>query len=146
MKFRAAAAALALGVAGGCASVGAAHADPAPAPPPAPKTTIDGDGTYAVGTDIAPGTYTSAGPAGDYACYWKRTNGSDTIDSAMTKKAQVVRIEPTDTAFKTSHCQPWQLTDCTTGCQSPEASPQDLLGQVLGYLATHRPVGPPPPG
>ena len=41
-----------------------------PGPPPAPKTTIDNDGTYVVGTDIVPGTYTSAGPAGDIACFW----------------------------------------------------------------------------
>ncbi|EUA88892.1 putative conserved membrane protein [Mycobacterium ulcerans str. Harvey] len=53
-----------LGAAGlllaGWAAMGVAAADPQPAPP-ALKTTMDHDGTYAVGTDIVPGTYTSAG-------------------------------------------------------------------------------------
>ena len=59
-------------------AAGVAHAQPAPpapAPPPAPRTTIDADGTYAVGTEIVPGTYSSAGPIQDSACYWKRTSG-----------------------------------------------------------------------
>ena len=42
---------------------------PSPSPSPAPpaaalKTLIDADGTYKVGVDIAPGTYTSGGPDG----------------------------------------------------------------------------------
>src|ERR1700739_58559 len=71
------------------AAAGLASADP-PAPPPGPapgrppgppppgaKTTIDHDGTYAVGTDIVPGTYTSAGPVGSGTCYWKRVGSGD---------------------------------------------------------------------
>src|SRR5581483_1833328 len=91
------------------ASAGLASADPpAPPPPPAPapaqpgpgaKTTIDHDGTFAVGTDIVPGTYTSAGPVGNGVCYWKRLgsgdDGKQLVDNAMSKKPQVVRIEPT---------------------------------------------------
>ncbi len=50
-------------LAGWAGSVGLAGADPEPAP--TPKTAIDSDGTYAVGIDIAPGTYSSAGPVGD---------------------------------------------------------------------------------
>lgn len=46
-------------LAGWAGSVGLAGADPEPAP--TPKTAIDSDGTYAVGIDIAPGTYSSAG-------------------------------------------------------------------------------------
>ena len=30
---------------------------------PGPKSILRGDGTYRVGTDIAPGTYVSAGPS-----------------------------------------------------------------------------------
>lgn len=48
-------------LAGWAGSVGLAGADPEPAP--TPKTAIDSDGTYAVGIDIAPGTYSSAGPS-----------------------------------------------------------------------------------
>ncbi len=111
------------------ASAGLAHAQPAPspAPPPAPKTTIDADGTYAVGTDIAPGTYASAGPIPDGACYWKRSNGDTLVDNALTKKPQVVQIEPGDTAFTTNDCQPWQLTNAAP---PPQPGPGDLLGQL----------------
>src|SRR5579884_1132744 len=79
---------------------------PPQAAPPGPKTTIDHDGTFTVGTDIVPGVYTSAGPAQGHTCYWKRTNGSDIVDNAMSKKPQVVQIDPTDKTFKTDGCQP----------------------------------------
>ena len=57
-----------------CVAGGTAHAEPdaTPAPAPAPAVAIDADGTYAVGTDIAPGTYQSPGPVEGDACYWKR--------------------------------------------------------------------------
>jgi hypothetical protein len=104
----------------------------APAPPGAPaaagvpKTTIDHDGTYAVGTDIAPGTYSSAGPVGNGTCYWKRVGNPDgaLIDNALTKKPQVVQIEPTDKAFKTDGCQVWQ--------QTGDAPPTELPGPIAG--------------
>ena len=82
-----------------------------PPPPPGPKTTFEGDGTYAVGTDIAPGVYQSAGPVEDGACYWKRVKGDGIVDNAMTKKPQIVQIDATDTSFTTSECQQWQKTD-----------------------------------
>jgi hypothetical protein len=135
MRAKRAAAIAAALVLGGGASAGIAGADPAP--PPGPKTTIDGDGTYAVGTDIAPGTYSSAGPVGDGTCYWKRVNGTDIVDNALSKKAQVVQIDPTDTAFKTNGCQPWQQTDCMPGCAPPPMSPQDVLGQIGRLIAPH---------
>jgi hypothetical protein len=141
---RTAAVAVAIVLVGAAASTATAHADPAPAPPPAPKTTIDADGTYAVGKDIQPGTYSSAGPVGDGACYWKRVNGTNIVDNALTKKAQIVAIEPTDTTFTTNECQQWQLTDAPV----PVPSPGDLLGQ-LGQLApiiAHGPAAPPPSG
>ena len=54
---------------------------PALAPSPAPVPTIDPSpattlsaGTYAVGTDIAPGTYST--PGGGY-CYWARLKAAD---------------------------------------------------------------------
>jgi hypothetical protein len=123
-------------------SAATAQADPPPEPPPGPKTTIDADGTYAVGKDIQPGNYSSAGPVGDGACYWKRVSGSDIVDNALTKKAQIVQIAPTDTAFTTNECQSWQLTDAPV----PVQNPGDLLGQ-LGQLAPiiARGPGAPPP-
>ncbi len=73
---------------------------------------MDHDGTYVVGTDILPGTYSSAGPVGNGTCYWKRMGNPDgaLIDNALSKKPQVVQIEPTDKAFRTTGCQPWQNT------------------------------------
>ena len=128
---------------GWCASAGVAHAEPEPAPPPpAPKTTIDADGTYAVGTEIVPGTYASAGPIADGACYWKRTGATDLLDNALTKKPQVVVIEPTDTSFTTNDCQPWQKTDAPP---PPQPGPGDLLGQLGDFVGRGILSGPPPP-
>jgi len=99
---------------------------PAPTPAAAPKTTIDQDGTYAVGTDIVPGVYSTAGPVGNGTCYWKRTANPDgaMIDNALSKKPQVVRIDATDKTFRTSGCQPWQNT--------PDATPADVPGPIAG--------------
>src|SRR6478672_8694238 len=148
---RTAAVAAAIVLVGSAALTATAQADPTPAPAPGPgsapgptKTTIDADGTYTVGTDIQPGTYSSAGPVGDGACYWKRVNGTNIVDNALSKKAQIVAIDPTDTTFTTNECQQWQLTDAPV----PVPSPGDLLGQ-LGQLApiiAHGPAAPPPPG
>jgi hypothetical protein len=115
----------------GVVSAGTGWADPAPpSPPSGPKTTIDADGTYAVGTDIAPGVYQSAGPVEGGTCYWKRSNGDGIVDNAMTKKAQTVQIDPTDSSFTTNECQQWQKTDAAP---PPKPNPADLLGQ-LGAL------------
>jgi hypothetical protein len=128
-----------LALAGCCVSAGTAMADP-PAPPPpapappAPTTTMDHDGTYKVGTDIVPGAYSSAGPVGSGTCYWKRVSSSgDIIDNALSKKAQVVQIDPSDASFKTNGCQPWQMTDAPP----PAAVPPLIAGaQLGGYLNT----------
>ncbi|WP_115279301.1 hypothetical protein [Mycolicibacterium tokaiense] len=128
----------------GLGAAGTAHAEPEPTPAPAgPKTSIDAGGTYAVGTDIAPGTWQSPGPVEGNACYWKRVGGDQILDNAMSKKAQAVQIEATDTAFTTSGCQPWQKTDCAPGCLPAPASPLDVLGQ-LGRVLTG-PKTPPAP-
>ena len=114
-----------------------ASPSPAASPGPAPKTTIDKDGIYAVGTDIAPGTYSSAGPVDNGTCYWKRMANPDgaLIDNAMTKKPQVVQIDPTDKAFKTSGCQPWQLTpDALPPANRPPPGVQGTLGILNGLL------------
>lgn len=138
------------------ADAGLANADP-PAPPspvPAPtpplggpKTTIDKDGTYAVGTDIVPGVYTSAGPIGNGTCYWKRLgpgdDGKQLIDNALSKKPQIVRIDPTDKSFKTDGCQQWQKNDAAVpdpGKSPAEAGiPLNILGGLIGGGS------PPPP-
>jgi hypothetical protein len=115
------------------------------APPPGPKTTIDADGTYAVGKDILPGVYSSAGPLPDGGpCYWKRVGGDELLDNALTKKPAVVQILASDTTFTTNECQPWALTN---GPPPRQAGPADLLGQlgtfIGGGILGGGPTGPP---
>ena len=106
---------------------------PEPAPAEAPETTIDGDGSYAVGIDIAPGAYQSAGPVDDGACYWKRTAGEELVDNALTKKPAFVQILPSDTTFSTTDCQTWTLTDALP---PPQPAPGDLLGQLTALIGS----------
>jgi hypothetical protein len=135
-------------VAGWAACAGVAGADPEPNPPPAPKTAIDHDGTYAVGTDIVPGIYSSAGPVENGVCYWKRSGNPDgnLIDNTMSKKPQVVQIDPTDKSFKTSGCQPWQLTpDAVPPANVPPPGVQSTLGILNGLLGGQNGQQPPHP-
>lgn len=122
---------------------------PAPAPPAAPRNAIDADGTFAVNTDIVPGTYATAGPAGDGVCYWKRADATGTtLDNAMSKKPQIVAITPTDASFKTSGCQAWQLTDqAPPSAGSPQLNGlkmQGYLALINGMAGMAGPVPPPP--
>jgi hypothetical protein len=161
----AASAAIALIAFGWGVSSGLASADPAvPAPPPppapgtpppaapagGPKTTIDHDGVYNVGTDIVPGVYTSAGPVGNGVCYWKRLgdDAKQPLDNAMSKKPQVVRIDPTDKTFKTDGCQAWQKNDAAV--PDPGKSPEQagislgILNTLIGGGGGLAPAAPPP--
>jgi hypothetical protein len=111
--------------------------DPAaavPVPAGAAKTTIDADGTYAVGVDIVPGVYSTAGPVDGGTCYWKRSSNPDgaTIDNALTKKPETVQVDPTDKSFKTNGCQPWTLTNAAP---PPPTSPALLGLQLQAYMA-----------
>jgi hypothetical protein len=162
----AAAALMALAWAG---SIGLAVADPAPAPPapapappaapspghgaaPAPaKTTIDHDGVYNVGTDIVPGVYTSAGPVGNGVCYWKRLgdDAKQPLDNAMSKKPQIVKIDPSDKTFKTDGCQAWEKNDAAV--PDPGKSPEQaslglgILNSLIGGGGSPAPASPPAP-
>ena len=88
---------------------------------------------YNVGTDIVPGVYTSAGPVGNGVCYWKRLgdDAKQPLDNAMSKKPQVVKIDPTDKTFKTNGCQVWQKNDAAV--PDPGKSPEQA-GIGLGIL------------
>ena len=143
VKKAATAAALVVAVMGALPGVAAADPTtptptpaPTPANGPAPKTSVDADGTYAVGTDIVPGVYASAGPVGDGTCFWKRL-GADgaTLDNALTKKPQTVAIDPTDQSFKTNGCQPWQLTDAPPPPQASGLAPALAGLQLQAYMA-----------
>jgi hypothetical protein len=126
-----------IGAVPGTASADPTTPAPTPPPPTAPKTSIDADGTYAVGVDIAPGVYSTAGPVGDGACFWKRLGNPDgaTIDNALTKKSQTVQIEVTDQSFKTNGCQPWQLTDAAPPPQASGLAPVLAGLQLQAYMA-----------
>lgn len=56
-------------------------------------------------------------------------HGGDIIDNAFSKKPQVVSIDAGDKAFKTSGCQPWQLTDAVPDTPATGAIPA-LVGQA----------------
>ncbi|MGV0810090.1 hypothetical protein [Mycolicibacterium setense] len=114
------------------AAPAAPPAVPAGAPAPAASGVIDHDGLFIVGTDVQPGNYASAGPVEGGTCYWKRMadlHGGDIIDNAFSKKPQVITIEATDKAFKTSGCQPWQPTDAVPNTPANGAIPA-LVGQA----------------
>ncbi|MET0453806.1 MAG: hypothetical protein ABW137_18395 [Mycobacterium sp.] len=133
----------------GAPAPAAAPTPGAPTPAAAPKTTIDTDGTFAVGTDIVPGVYASAGPVGDGTCFWKRS-GADgtTLDNALSKKPQTVQIDAGDQSFKTNGCQPWQLTD--GAAPTPMTSPllaglqlRALMAQINANAAASGQAPPP---
>jgi hypothetical protein len=117
-------------------TAGIAQAEPGPTD--GPTTIISSDGTYAVGSAIAPGTYSSAGPIGDSPCYWKRLKGDIVVDDALSTKPQVVQIGSDDTAFKTDNCQPWQMVDCAATCPLADETPHDAVGELRSFLASHQ--------
>lgn len=102
---------------------------------PGPQAAL-ADGTWTVGSDLLPGVYASAGPVDGGACYWRRIGADDvTLENALTKKPQVVQIQPTDISFRTNGCQPWQLTDgLAPPGQTPPWLAQLQLRQQLDML------------
>ncbi|MEU8028997.1 hypothetical protein AB0C13_10185 [Streptomyces sp. NPDC049099] len=78
-----------------------------------PASSMDGDGgMYKVGTDIAPGTYKSAGNKDD-SCYWERTKDAEHgLDSIIANNnvtgTAVVTLSPGDAYFKTTGCGDWK--------------------------------------
>lgn len=85
----------------------------APAPPAGPVTSF-GAGTYAVGTDIVPGMYSSSGPDGSNfaGCYWARLkdtsgNAEAIIANNIDQGQTVVTVSASDGAFKTQGCSTW---------------------------------------
>jgi hypothetical protein len=81
--------------------------------PPGPPTTTPlpefFNGTHAVGTDIQPGRYRSAGGA---VCSFARLRNlsgdpTGTIASGTAVGQSIVDIAPTDAAFRSAGCAPW---------------------------------------
>ena len=72
-------------------------------------TTPTGDGTWLVGEEIAPGTYST--PGVDF-CSWKRLRGfsgafEDIIAFDFSDARQIVTIQSTDVGFTSSGCGAW---------------------------------------
>lgn len=96
----------------GTAFLGAGAASAAPA-------TSFGNGTWAVGSDIAAGTYVSAGSTDEYGCYWERASSFDgDFDSIIANDfvspesgQAVVTIKSSDVAFVSEYCGMWTLKE-----------------------------------
>ena len=68
--------------------------------------TFGGEGTFRVGVDVQPGTYTSEGGSN---CYWARLNstGDDIIDNNLSSGPQVLTVQASDGLIETSNCSPF---------------------------------------
>ncbi len=82
----------------------------APTPTPAGPKTSFGDGTYRVGTDIAPGLYWTAG---SNSCYFARLSGfTGSLDEIIANDnpsgQAIVLVDSGDTGFQSKRCGQWQ--------------------------------------
>ena len=72
-----------------------------------PKYTIPGEGTFRPNIDIRPGEYRTPGPSeAGQSCYWVLQHDVGVVSNNSQGPISVV-IGPTDKAFQTSACQPW---------------------------------------
>jgi hypothetical protein len=71
-----------------------------------PNADIPGDGTYAVGSDVQPGTYHASG--GD-SCTWQRLaqNRSGEEHVVASGSGSSVTIRESDSSFETEGCGSW---------------------------------------
>jgi hypothetical protein len=81
-----------------------------PLPTTGSKSTTFGDGIWAVGVNIAPGTYSAPGGAD---CYWERDSDLTGDASAILANDNpsgpvTVTIESGDAAFQTQGCGTWK--------------------------------------
>jgi hypothetical protein len=120
-RWPSAVSAIAAGLTVGAAAVGAVGAAPAEASPATPRDhvanvsvpgrilTAFNDGTWQVGVDVAPGTYTSAGAAGTDCYHARRTasTGGDILSSAVSRGPATVVLTEDDGWFETSGCATW---------------------------------------
>lgn len=76
----------------------------------APKT-IPGDGTWIVGTDIAPGRYRSVVPSDTFICSWKRIGqGGKLLDIGIGDPGQsmVITVLASDDMVEVVDCGQWK--------------------------------------
>jgi len=82
-----------------------------PLPSSGPEVTEFGNGAYAVGIDIAPGTYSAPGGNG---CYWEEDsnflwNGDSIIANGVPGGPVTVTLSADAAAFKVQRCGTWTL-------------------------------------
>jgi len=82
-----------------------------PLPASGPDVAIFGDGGYAVGIDIAPGTYSAPGGA---ECYWEQDRdflgqGDSIISNDLPVGPVTVTLAPDAVGFKVQGCGTWTL-------------------------------------
>jgi hypothetical protein len=90
-----------------------------PVPPkkpeePGPAISFAGDGEYLVGTDIAAGTYKTAGADGSFGCYWARLKDASGEFDAIIANNNLegpgrVTLNKGE-YFQTQHCAQWKKT------------------------------------
>ncbi|MFF0206081.1 hypothetical protein [Streptomyces sp. NPDC005017] len=79
---------------------------------PGPATSFSGEGEYLVGDDIEPGTYKTAGPEGEFGCYWERAEdasgefGSIIANNNLNGPGRVTLNS--GEYFKTNRCEEWK--------------------------------------
>ena len=81
-----------------------------------PKTTF-GDGTFVVGTDIAPGTYRNSGGS---SCYYARLSGfsgelKDILANDNASAPAIVTVAAGDKGFQSSRCGTWSQVGSASG-------------------------------
>ena len=69
------------------------------------------NGTFLVGSEIAPGTYRSSAQPGSH-CYWERLSGfsgsfDDVIANGLSDQSQLVTISRSDVGFTSHNCSGW---------------------------------------
>jgi hypothetical protein len=89
------------------------HTKPAAQPSNDPNS-ISGDGTFAVGSQIKPGTYRTVVPNDSLDCYYERLkDASGSFDAIIANNngspgsQQIVEIKAADKFFKTEGCGTW---------------------------------------
>jgi hypothetical protein len=80
-----------------------------PLPASGPQSTSFGAGQFAVGIDIAAGTYSAQGGG---SCYWERESGfggtlSEIIANDLPTGPVIVTIQSSDIGFKSQDCGTW---------------------------------------
>jgi hypothetical protein len=84
------------------------------AKPAGDPNSISGDGTFAVPSQVKPGTYRAVVPSDSINCYYERlSDASGSFDSIIANNdgdpgsQQIVEIKSTDKFFKTEGCGTW---------------------------------------